>query len=337
LASNKKEKWLIRTGLIITALLGLLSLFIGSYHMSLGDFFKALVSLISPGSFPGLDPRPGLIILELRLPRTILALIGGAALAVSGASLQGLFRNPLVFEFSLGISYGAAFGAALSLIFLGRAFPAQPAAFVFAVVAVLMAMLVSRKSASPFIAVLLGGIIVSALFQALLSLVEFFADPYSLQSLVFWLMGSLGRADWKSLAITVPFILVGIAVLILLRWRINVLSLGEEEARGLAVNVTRDRVLIIVAATLATASVTALTGVINWVGLVVPHLVRMAVGPDNRKVIPLSALFGAMMLLGGDLIVRSVASFEIPIGILTSLVGIPFFIVLLRKSGRIWR
>jgi iron complex transport system permease protein len=241
-----------------------------------------------------------------------------------------------VFEFSLGISYGAAFGAALSLVFLGKGFPPQLAAFAFAIMAVLLVLVIAGKSASQIVPILLSGVIVSALFQALLSLVEFFANPYALQSLIFWLMGSLAAAVWGDLALTLPIIALGVVILILLRWRLNVLSLGDEEARALGVNVKWEKILVIGVATLTTAAATSVTGVINWIGLIVPHLVRMMVGPDNRKVIPLSAAFGASLLIVADDIARSAASFEIPIGILTSVVGIPFFIVLLRRSGKTW-
>jgi iron complex transport system permease protein len=320
---------------LLPVVLLLLSLNIGSYPIPLRDVWTTISRGLAPAA--GAAPSPYAdILFRIRLPRLLLALFAGAALSVSGASLQSLFRNPLVFEFSLGISYGAAFGAALSLVFVGKGFPPQMAAFVFAVLAVFLVLVIAGKSASQIVPILLSGVIVSALFQALLSLVEFFANPYALQSLIFWLMGSLAGAVWADLAVTLPIIMLGIAVLILLRWRLNVLSLGEEEARALGVNVKWEKVLVIAVATLTTAAVTSVTGVINWIGLIVPHLVRMMVGPDNRKVIPLSAAFGASLLIVADDIARSAASFEIPIGILTSVVGIPFFIVLLRRSGKAW-
>ncbi len=317
----------------LPAVLLVLSLNIGPYRIPIGEVWKTLAGALSSSGEPG--PYAD-ILLQVRLPRILLALVAGAALSVSGASLQAIFRNPLVFEFSLGISYGAAFGAAVSLILIGRRFPTQIAAFVFAVAAVLLVLVVAGKGASQIISILLSGIIVSALFQALLSLVEFFANPYALQSLVFWLMGSLNRVTWKDLSISLPIIGIGVGLLILLRWRLNVLSLSDEEARAMGLNVRREKILVILAATLVTATATAVTGVISWMGLIVPHLVRMAVGADNRRVIPLSAALGASLLLVADDIARSAAPFEIPIGILTSVVGIPFFIVLLRRSGRIW-
>jgi iron complex transport system permease protein len=333
---DKKTAALFVLAGVLPILLLFVSLNIGAYRIPPKAVFSTIIAAVFPGGTEQVPSPQADILLRIRLPRLLLALFAGAALAVSGASLQAIFKNPLVFEFSLGISYGAAFGAALSLVFLGRRFPAQVAAFVFAIVAVLAVLMIAGKSASQVVTILLSGVIVSALFQALLSMVEFFANPYALQSLVFWLMGSLGQATWGDLAVTLPVIGVGVTILVLLRWRLNVLSLGDEEARALGVDVGREKVLVIGLAALTTAAATAVTGVISWVGLVVPHLVRMAVGADNRKVVPLSAAFGASLLLVADDIARAAASYEIPIGILTSLVGIPFFIVLLKKAGKVW-
>jgi iron complex transport system permease protein len=320
---------------ILPVILLVLSLNIGAYRIPPKAVWATLIDAVVPGRTAEASPYAD-ILFRIRLPRLLLALFAGAALAVSGASLQAIFRNPLVFEFSLGISYGAAFGAALSLVFLGRKVPSQAAAFVFAIAAVLAVLFIAGKAASQIVTILLSGVIVSALFQALLSLVELFANPYALQALIFWLMGSLGQATWGDLAVTLPIVGVGVTALILLRWRLNVLSLGDDEARALGVDVRREKILVIGLAALTTAAATAVTGVISWIGLIVPHLVRMAVGPDNRKVVPLSAAAGASLLLVADDIVRTAASFEIPIGILTSIVGIPFFIVLLKRSGKVW-
>jgi iron complex transport system permease protein len=320
---------------ILPVVLLVLSLNIGAYRIPPKAVWATILDAIVPGGPADASPYAD-ILFRIRLPRLLLALFAGAALAVSGASLQAIFRNPLVFEFSLGISYGAAFGAALSLVFLGRKVPAQAAAFVFAIAAVLAVLFIAGKAASQIVTILLSGVIVSALFQALLSLVELFANPYALQSLIFWLMGSLGQATWGDLAVTLPVIGVGVTALILLRWRLNVLSLGDDEARAMGVDIKREKILVIGLAALTTAAATAVTGVISWIGLIVPHLVRMAVGADNRKVVPLSAAAGASLLLVADDIVRTAASFEIPIGILTSVVGIPFFIVLLKRAGKVW-
>ncbi len=276
------------------------------------------------------------VIFRIRLPRLILALAVGAALSISGASLQALFKNPLVNEYILGISSGSAVGAALSLVFLGRAFPPQLAAFVFAVVAVGAVLLISGKAETHSISLLLTGIIVTAFFSALLSLIEFFASPYVLQALFFWLMGSLSLASWKDLYISVPLIALGLVFLILLRWRFNVLSMSEEEARTLGVNVRREKILVIASATLITSAATAVVGIIGWLGFIVPHLVRLMFGADNRRVVPLSAALGASIVIIADDIIRGLSSFEIPIGIFTSVIGIPVFIILLKKARKVW-
>ena len=332
----KKGRLLFVLAALLPLVLLVLSLNIGAYRIPPGDVLATVADALLPGG-QAEDSAQAAILFRIRLPRLLLALFAGAALAVSGASLQALFRNPLVFEYSLGISHGAAFGAALSLVVLGRGLSTQVSAFAFAVAAVLAVLSIARKSASQAVTILLGGVIVSALFQALLSLVELVADPYALQSLVFWLMGSLAQASWSDLALALPVMGAGTAVLVLLRWRLNVLSLGDDEARALGLDVGRQKVAVVALATLVTASATAVTGVIGWVGLMVPHLVRTAFGADNRKVVPLSAAFGASLLIVADDVARSAASFEIPIGILTSVVGIPFFIALLKRSGRTWQ
>lgn len=333
---NRTSAAIVILAIVLPLALALLSLNIGAYRIPPRAVLRSLAGAIAPGRGEGPSSPYAEILFRIRLPRILLALFAGAGLAVSGAALQALFGNPLVFEFSLGISHGAAFGAALSVVLLGARFPPQPAAFVFAIAAVLAVLAIAGRAASQIVAILLSGVIVSALFQSLLSLVELFANPYALQSLVFWLMGGLGQAGWSDLAVTLPVIGAGIAALILLRWRLNVLSLGDDEARALGVDVRTEKILVIGLATLITAAATAVTGIISWVGLIVPHLVRLAVGADNRKVIPLSASGGASLVLAADIIARSAAPFEIPIGILTSVVGIPLFIVLLKRSKKVW-
>jgi iron complex transport system permease protein len=313
------------------------SLSIGVVHIPLDGVLKSLLSPIFPSLKQGLPENYFGIVLGVRLPRLLLALLAGAGLSVSGASLQALSKNALVNEYILGISSGAAFGASLSIVIFRQSFPPQISAFVFAVAAVMIVLLISRNSDSPIVSLLLTGIIVSAFFSALLSLVEFFASPYALQGLFYWLMGNLGWPGWGALSISLPLTAIGTAGLILMRWRMNVLSMSDEEARSLGVNIRREKLLVIFLATLVTAAVTSVAGIIGWVGLIVPHLVRMMVGVDNRRVVPLSAAMGAGYLILADDLARSLASsFEIPVGIFTSLIGIPFFILLLRKSKRIW-
>lgn len=313
------------------------SLAIGVVHIPLDGVLKALLSPFIPSMKEGLPENYLGIVLGVRLPRLLLAFLAGAGLSVSGASLQALSKNPLVNEYILGISSGAAFGASLSIVIFRQSFPPQISAFVFAVAAVAIVLFISRKSDSPIVSLLLTGIIVSAFFSALLALVEFFASPYALQGLFYWLMGNLGWPGWGSLSISLPLMAVGTAGLILMRWRMNVLSMSDEEARALGINIGREKLLVVFLATLVTSAVTSVAGIIGWVGLIVPHLVRMMVGADNRRVIPLSAALGAGYLILADDLARGLASsFEIPVGIFTSLIGIPFFILLLRRSKRIW-
>jgi iron complex transport system permease protein len=333
---NSKARGLAIFVLILPLFLFLVSLSIGSYGISPQGLFKTVLSVVSPASHPDVPAAYRDILLRIRLPRVLLAMAVGAALSVSGASLQALFKNPLVNEYILGISSGAAFGAALSIVFLGRAFPPQVGGFVFAVVAVGAVLLISGKAETHFISLLLTGIIVTAFFSALLSLVEFFASPYVLQALFFWLMGSLSLASWKDLYISLPLVAVGLVMLYLLRWRLNVLSMSDEEARSVGVNVRREKMLVIAATTLITAAATAIVGIIGWLGFIVPHLVRMMFGADNRRVVPLSAAMGASIMMIADDIIRGLSSFEIPIGIFTSLVGIPIFLVLLKKTKKVW-
>ncbi|OGD12658.1 MAG: hypothetical protein A2Y86_07645 [Candidatus Aminicenantes bacterium RBG_13_62_12] len=335
-AAGKKRAALGIVILVLPLVLFLLSLNIGSYSISPKDLGKTVLSLVVPSLRQDVPQAYRDIVFHIRLPRLLLALAAGASLAVSGATLQALFKNPLVNEYILGLSSGSAFGAALSLVFLGRSFPPQLGAFLFAMAAVLAVLLIAGRLESGLVSLLLTGVIVSAFFSALLMLVEFFASPYALQSLFYWLMGNLALAGWRDLAFALPLMAAGLTLLILLRWRMNVLSMSDEEARSLGVDVRREKWLVILAATLITAAATSVAGIIGWLGLIVPHLVRMAVGADNRTVIPLSAALGASFLLAADAVTRSLTSIEIPVGILTSLIGIPVFLALLKKSKQVW-
>lgn len=333
---DKKRRGLAIAIFLLPAIAFVASLAIGTYPVSP----RALVwAATHPAGGPppeGIPPAVRDVLFRIRLPRLILGLAVGAALSISGAALQALFKNPLVNEYILGISSGSAVGAALSLVVLGRSFPPQAAAFVFAVIAVGAVLLISGKAETHSISLLLTGIIVTAFFSALLSLLEFFASPYVLQALFFWLMGSLSLASWQDLYISVPLIAAGVVFLVLLRWRFNVLSMSEEEARTLGVNVRREKILVIAAATLVTSAATAVVGIIGWLGFIVPHLVRLMFGADNRRVVPLSAALGAAVVVSADSLIRGLSAFEIPIGIFTSLIGIPVFVLLLKKARKVW-
>ncbi|MGQ9618634.1 MAG: FecCD family ABC transporter permease [Candidatus Aminicenantia bacterium] len=322
--------------LILTLLIFLFSLLIGSYHISIENIVNTFLSVFFPSNFRDIPPVYKDIILKIRLPRILLSLFVGASLSVSGATLQALFKNPLVNEYILGISSGAAFGASLSIVFLGKNFPVEISAFIFAIFAFLVVIFIAGGTGSNIITLILTGVIVSSFFTALLTLVEFFANPYSLQSLFFWLMGSFSLAGWGDILHSFPLMILGLAALFFMRWRLNVLSLGEEEAKALGVNVRFEKLILMLATTLTTASAISVAGIIGWVGLIIPHFSRMIFGVNNRIVIPASALIGGSFLLLADDLSRGIASFEIPVGIFTSLIGIPFFIYFLKKSEKIW-
>ncbi|MCX6565483.1 MAG: iron chelate uptake ABC transporter family permease subunit [Candidatus Aminicenantes bacterium] len=250
-----QRKRLLVLGLLVSPfVVFLFSLTLGPTEIPFPALGKALLSPIVRAWNDAITPVERDILFGIRLPRLLLGLAVGAALSVSGASLQAVFKNPLVNEYILGLSSGAAFGASLSIVVLGSAVPPQIAAFVFALLAVALVLLVSRTSRSSPISILLTGVIISAFFSALLSLVEFFASPYSLQSLFYWLMGNLGTAGWPDLAIPLPLIAAGTVPLLLMSWRLNVLSLEDEDARSLGVNVKRDQRIVVLLATLITAA-----------------------------------------------------------------------------------
>ncbi|MCG8479089.1 MAG: iron ABC transporter permease [Spirochaetales bacterium] len=325
------------TGAAVVAL-GLAALAIGRYHVSpatiLGIMAEQFLGTGTPAS--SVDRT---VLLAVRLPRVATAMLVGAALATSGATLQGVFRNPLVSPGILGVSAGAGLGAALCILLVGRnAALVQLSAFVCGIFAMLTAVAMSgRAPQRTTLMLVLSGVIVSASAEALISLVKYTADPEdTLPAIVYWLMGSLSGVTAASLGHIVVPIAGGLTVLILIRWRINVLSLGDAEARSLGVNVAVSRSIAVAATTVVTAAAISVAGVVGWVGLVVPHIARMLVGPDHRLVIPLSAMLGSGYLLIIDTLARSATSGEIPLGILTALLGAPVFAVLLRRTGGMW-
>ena len=278
------------------------------------------------------------VIFQIRLPRIIGAALVGGGLSMAGTSFQGLFKNPLVSPDLLGVASGAGFGAAMGILFSGRPIVVQATAFVFGIVAVAVTYGVSRVYRSTNTLVLvLSGIIIGALFSALLSFVKYVADPYdTLPAIVFWLMGSLSSVSAKDLIMVGPPIILAGIVLYIIRWRINLLAMGDEEAKALGVNIKKMTRIIVVSATIITASAVSISGIIGWVGLVVPHIGRLLVGPDFRKLLPASALIGASFLMVVDDISRTAFATEIPLGILTAIIGAPVFAYLLTKKKVGW-
>jgi iron complex transport system permease protein len=312
-------------------LFGLVSLFLGAYGIPPLKVMKILLD--SMLMHKSANPQESAIILDVRLPRIMLSCLVGMSLSLSGSVMQGVFRNPLVDPYILGVSAGAAFGCALSTGFLPY-LPIQLLAFIFALSSVLLSYSVAKaaKDISP-LALVLSGIIVSAIFNALVSLVKFLVDPHKLQSIVYWLMGSFSLADWKEVKIlslsTIPFAIL----LFLMSWRLNVLSLPEEEAISLGINIKKERLIFLSLATFIVAVAVSSSGIIGWIGLIVPHIVRMSIGPNHRALLPLSMAFGGSFTIFADTVARTISQFDIPVGIITAVLGAPFFVYLLRKGG----
>ena len=314
-----------------------LSLLLGRYHISPYIVLKILLSKIFP-IVPDWSPVVETVLYRVRIPRIAAAMLIGGALSVSGATFQGIFRNPLISPYILGVASGAGFGASLAILFFENGMVIQLLAFVFGTVAVMISYTLARLyKVSSSLVLVLSGIIVGTFFTALISMVKFWADPFEkLPLIVFWLMGSLATITSRDTVLLMIPMVLGLSVLFLVRWKINVLALGEEEARALGVETGRLRIITVLAATLCTASAVAVSGIIGWVGLVIPHLARMITGPDYRKLIPVSFSLGASYLLLIDDIARNITASEIPIGILTATIGAPVFALVLKKSALGW-
>lgn len=322
---------------IFPILLFLASFLIGRYPVSPADVIIALGS----GLFhinTNLSASVYAVVWDIRLPRIAAAMIVGAALSISGASFQGIFRNPLVSPDILGVSAGAGFGAALAILLSQGSFITQIMAFITGLIAVSITYSISKSfRGDTTLMMVLGGIAIAALFSAFTSCVKYVADPYSkLPEITFWLMGSLSTVNPTSVIMILVPIFLGFTVLLLVRWRINVLSMGDEEARSLGVDTERLRIIVILSCTLLTAAAVSISGIIGWVGLVIPHVARMFVGPDHKILLPASISLGAIFLLLVDDVCRTVSAVEIPLGILTAIIGAPFFIYLLHKGYEGW-
>jgi iron complex transport system permease protein len=283
------------------------------------------------------DTTLSTVLFNIRLPRVVAAGFVGAALAAAGAAYQSLFRNPLVSPDILGVSTGAGLGAVIGILLGLPVFLIQLFGFAggLATVIIVVALARTLRGTGDVLVLVLAGIVVGALAGAAISLVKVLADPYDqLPAITFWLLGSLAGVKANDVAATVPVVLIGLAPLILLRWRIGVLSLGDDEARALGVNVERIRVIVIAAATLVTASVVAISGVIGWVGLMIPHMARILIGPRFDRLLLASIPLGASFMIAVDTLARAGARIEIPLGVLTAAIGGPLFVWLLARSRK---
>jgi iron complex transport system permease protein len=327
---------LIACALLVAGIM--LAFVIGRYPVGVSDVIAVLMAKLT-GREAGVAPAVANVILQVRGPRVLAAVLVGAALAIAGTAFQGLFRNPLVSPDILGASSGAALGAVVGIYFSLGVLGIEGLAFAggIAAVASVYGIGTALRSHDPILVLVLTGVVIGALLGAGVGLVKYLADPYNqLPAMTFWLLGSLAATSSAGLLPLVGPIAFGTVVLVALRWRMNVMSLPEEEARALGVPTGPLRITIIAAATLVTSASVASSGVIGWVGLVVPHLARALVGPDFARLLPTAALLGGAYLLLIDTLARTATAVEIPLGILTAVIGTPFFIWLLASMPRTW-
>lgn len=332
---NSKKGTFAKIVVIVLLLITILISFnVGRYRVSIDNVIKILFQNVFHFEKTWEDVYET-IVWNVRVPRIIAAMLVGAALSISGATYQGLFKNPMVSPDILGASAGASVGACFMMLLNHNGIVIQISAFVFGLVAVMLAYSLSKvisKSADTVLMLVLCGLIVSTLFQAFVSIIKYVADTDSqLPEITYWLMGSIAKVTYKDILLfLIPFLL-GIVPIMMIRWQLNVMSFGEDEAKAMGINVRLIRLICIVCSTILTAGVVSIAGTIGWVGLMIPHLVRFIVGPNNDKLIPMSLLTGALFMLIVDNICRAALAYEIPLGVLTSLLGAPFFILILYK------
>ena len=305
---------------------------VGRYPVTLSELFSVL-------SGQPVATNVETVVLQVRGPRVLAALLIGAALAAAGTAYQGMFRNPLVSPDILGVSTGAALGAVLAIFLSFNVFLTQLLAFAGGLAAVGLVYGVGSRlrGHDPLLALVLTGVVIGTLLGSAIALLKYLADPYNqLPAITFWLLGSLASIAPKDLLVAAPLALAGLVPMLLLRWRMNLLALPDDEARALGVDTRRLRTLVVACATLMTASVVAISGIIGWVGLLIPHAARLVVGPDFGRLLPLAMLMGAAFMLAVDTLCRTLASIEVPPGVLTALIGTPFFLWLFALARRTW-
>ncbi|WP_282710174.1 iron ABC transporter permease [Lancefieldella sp. Marseille-Q7238] len=318
----------------------ILSMTLGQYQMSPQEIVSALIHHFLGIKLEGFANVHETVILSVRFPRVIAATFIGSALAAAGASYQGLFRNPMVSPDLLGASSGAAFGAAIALLLGASDIGVQLSAFAWGLIAVGLSYSVSNavsRGQNIILSLVLTGMIVSSMFSAFISIIKYVADPDTkLPSITYWLLGGLTGIHTNNLPLLLLPIFLGLVPILLFRYRLNVLSFGEEEARALGVNTKLIRLIYVVCATLVTSASVAAAGMVGWVGLVIPHLARFIVGPNYKALMPISILIGGLFLLVVDNVSRVFFSVEVPLGILTATIGAPFFLYLLTKGKKTW-
>ncbi len=305
---------------------------IGRYRISVPDTVEIL---FSPLTGTTVDATAYSVLFKSRFPRLLLSLFVGAGLSVAGASFQSLFSNPLATPDTLGVATGASFGAVLALLISRNPLIVQILALAMGLISLFGTYLLSRLNGrNSIVMIVLSGMVVSSFFQALVSLAKYVADPEEdLPAITYWLMGGMDRATMRNISLGLPLIAIGVLILVFLRWRLNIISLQEDEAKSLGINLKSMRLLVMISSTMVTASCVSMCGQVGWVGLLIPHAARMIYGSDNRRIIPACIGMGAAFMVLIDTAARSITASEIPVSILTALIGAPFFILLLRKTG----
>jgi iron complex transport system permease protein len=324
--------------LILPVFLFVISLTLGRYQISALDVVRVLLSPIIPGIADGIPLIARQLVLQVRVPRVLAAMLIGASYGATGTAFQAIFKNPLVDSNILGVTSGAGFGAAIAILLMRSTWQVQLSAFVFGLVAVSLSFFGSRLyKTTPLLVLTLMGILVGSLFNSLTSLLKYVADPLdALPAITFWLLGSLTSITWNRMLALIIITLVGLGLLWLVRWRLNILSLGDQEAKSLGVDPVQMKILIIFIATLMTAVAVSLSGVIGWVGLVIPHAGRLIVGPDHKRLMPVAIGLGGSFMIMIDNVARTLLPGEIPLGVLTGLIGVPLLIILLRRARTGW-
>jgi len=324
---------------VLLVVVVLVSLVVGKYNVSARDILTVISSKLT-GMPSGLPATVETVIWNVRLPRVASGLFVGASLAAAGTVYQGLFRNPLVSPDILGVSAGASLGAVLGIFLSLPVLAIQGLAFAGGLGAVGLVYMVGAavRGHDPILVLVLAGVAIGALLGACISLLKVLADPYNqLPAITFWLLGSLASVTRGDFLSVLPAMIVGLIPMVLLRWRVNLMTLDDQEARALGIETTRMRIILIAAATLMTAAAVSISGIIGWIGLLVPHVARVLVGPNFSKLLPASLLLGGGYLVAVDTLARGMAEIEVPLGILTAAIGAPFFLWLLMTTRRGWQ
>jgi iron complex transport system permease protein len=325
--------------LLLLVAIVLLSLGVGRYPVPPGEILRIVGAKLA-GLPSGVSETAETVIWQVRLPRVGAGLLVGAALAASGAVYQGLFRNPLVSPDILGVSAGASLGAVAGIFLSLSVVAIQALAFAGGLIAVALVYLVgsAARGRDPVLVLVLAGVAIGALLGACISLLKVLADPYNqLPAITFWLLGSLASVTRGDLVSILPAVVLGLIPMVLLRWRMNLMTLDDEEARALGVETARLRLVLIASATLMTAAAVSISGIIGWIGLLVPHVARALAGPDFARLLPAALMLGGGYLVAVDTLARTMAPIEVPLGILTAAIGAPFFLWLLLTARQGWR